>query len=101
MDMPDGAPSRPSPGPLVDLPAPLAEHLKNSPEANATWDSLSADDRQQLAEWIRRAWTRHVQQERAWALYEAMRGGPDALAFWTHSNQVLPQATSALLNPPA
>ena len=98
MEIADRSPNRPSPGPLVDLPSPLAEHLKDSPEASATWDSLRADDRRRLAEWVRQAWTGHVQRERARELYEALKEGSDALAVWTGSAQVLPQSTSALLN---
>jgi uncharacterized protein YdeI (YjbR/CyaY-like superfamily) len=78
----------------ADLPEPLAEHLDASPEARATWDALTAQDRHRLAHWIHQAWTEHGERQRAEELFEAMTNGVDAFAAWTTDNQWLPASSS-------
>lgn len=83
-----------------DLPEALAEHLDASPEARATWDALSAEDRHALATWIHQAWTGHGERERASELLAAMSGGVEAFSAWTVDNQWLPASSSGFFGLP-
>ena len=84
MDTPDREP---------DLPEPLARHFDSSPDARATWDGLTLEERHGLARWIHQAWFEHGEQERAEEVFEALTGGRDALSAWTEAQQHLPSGT--------
>lgn len=83
-----------TPDRTTDLPEPLAEHLDGSPEARATWEALTPEDRHRLARWVHQAWTEHGERERAQELFAAMSGGVEAFSAWTVDNQWMPASSS-------
>lgn len=84
----------------ADLPEPLAEHLDASPEAKATWEAITGEERHRLAAWIHQAWTTHGERARAGELFEAMTGGVEAFSAWTVDNQWLPASSSGFFGFP-
>jgi uncharacterized protein YdeI (YjbR/CyaY-like superfamily) len=84
----------------TDLPEPLAAHFDTAPDARATWDALTAEDRHKLAKWVHQAWTGHGERERAEELFAAMSGGIEAFSAWTVDNQWLPASSSGFFGLP-